>query len=195
MMELEDKMNYFVEQVDLTIQDITETQLNNYEENLKKDYESFKKRVDNSFADRLSAKKNALRKETNKKLSKIRFNHQYELYVEEEKLKKSLFEKFHQVLNEYKRTDEYIRHLKEMIQSVQEYAEEEHFDIYIDPSDKHLVSELEDFSNIQLNVSDREFIGGIRGVIKERGILLDYSFKTLLTRIEENSSITEGISE
>lgn len=195
MMELEDKINYFVEQVDLEIQDTTENQLDNYQETLEKDYETLKKRVDNSFSDRLDAEKNALRKETNKNLSKIRFNHQHELYVEEEKLKKSLFEKFHQVLNEYKSTDDYVEQLKIMIQSVQVYAKEELFDIYIDPSDKYLLSELEEFSNIKLNVSDQKFIGGVRGVIKERGILLDYSFETLLTRIEENFSITEGISE
>lgn len=117
------------------------------------------------------------------------------LYVEEEKLKKSLFEKFDQVLAEYKQTNEYTAHLKEMIQSVQQYAKDEHVEIYIDPSDEDLLSELKEYSNVQLNVSDREFIGGIRGVIKERGVLLDYSFGTLLTRIEEDFSITEGISE
>lgn len=195
MMELEEKMNYFVEQVNSKAENIIDEQINTYQDSLEKDYEVFKKQVDESFSDRLIAEKDSLRKENNKSMSKIRFNQQHELYVQEVKLKESLFEKFHQVLNEYKNTSEYVEHLKKMIQTVQEYAKEELYDIYIDPSDKQLLSELEDFSNVTLNISDREFIGGIRGVMRERGILLDFSFSTLLTRTEENFSITEGLNE
>lgn len=195
MMELEEKMNYFVEQVNSKAENMIDEQINTYQDSLEKDYEVFKKQVDESFSDRLIAEKDSLRKENNKSMSKIRFNQQHELYVQEVKLKESLFEKFHQVLNEYKNTSEYVEHLKKMIQTVQEYAKEELYDIYIDPSDKQLLSELEDFSNVTLNISDREFIGGIRGVMRERGILLDFSFSTLLTRTEENFSITEGLNE
>jgi len=195
MMELEDKMNYFVEHVDSKIEDTLEKQMNNYQKSLEEDYEIFKERVDESFADRLEAEKNAMRKENNKSMSKIRFNHQHELYVQEEKLKKSLFEKFHQVLNDYKDSTEYIHHLKDMIQEVQAYAKEEYYEIYIDPSDKHLLPKLKKLTKTELNVSDREFIGGIRGVMRKRGILLDFSFSTLITRIEDNFSIPEGLSE
>lgn len=194
-MELEEKMNYFVEQVDARAEDTIENQMNNYQETLENDYETFKKRVNASFTDRLEAEKNALRKENNKQISKIRFNHQHDLYVQEEKLKKSLFEKFRRVLKEHKETNEYVEHLKKMIQNVQEYAKEEPYEIYIDPSDQQLLAELEEFSNVELNISDRDFIGGIRGVVRDRGVLLDYSFSTLLTRTEENFSITEGLSE
>jgi vacuolar-type H+-ATPase subunit E/Vma4 len=194
-MELEEKMDYFVEQVDARAEDTIENQMNNYQETLENDYETFKKRVNASFTDRLEAEKNALRKENNKQISKIRFNHQHDLYVQEEKLKKSLFEKFRRVLKEYKETNEYVEHLKKMIQNVQEYAKEERYEIYIDPSDQQLLAELEEFSNVELNISDRDFIGGIRGVVRDRGVLLDYSFSTLLTRTEENFSITEGLNE
>jgi len=194
-MDLEDKMGYFVDEVDLKVKDTIEQQMNAYQESLEKDYEDFKRRIDASFSDRLEAEKNAFRKENNKNISKIRFNHQHELYVQEEKLKRSLYDKFYRVLNEYKETDEYVNHLKKMIQSVQDYAQEELFDIYIDPSDEHLLSELEKMTNVELNISDREFIGGIRGVTRERGILLDFSFSTLLSRAEENFSITEGLNQ
>lgn len=194
MMDLEEKIDYFVEQVNLKVEDTIDEQMNAYQESLDKDLKDFKRKTDASFADRLEAEKNAARKENNKAISKIRFNHQHELYVQEEKLKKSLYDKFDHVLNEYKETDEYKNHLKKMIQSVQEYAQDELFDIYIDPSDEPLISELEKETNVKLNISDREFIGGIRGVTRERGILLDFSFSTLLARAEENFSITEGLS-
>lgn len=193
MMELEEKMNYFVEQVQLKAEDTIEKQLNTYQETLEKDYEAFKKRIDESFSNRLEAEKNAFRKENNKTMSKINFNHQHEFYLKEEELKVSLFEKFRQVLSNYKNTSEYTEHLKKMIQTVQEYAQEDPYDIYIDPSDKHLLLELEEFSDVKLHISDRDFIGGIRGVIRERGILLDFSFSTLLLRTEDNFSIEEGI--
>jgi len=194
MMDLEEKIDYFVDEVNLKVKNTMEEQMTAYQESLDKDLEDFKRKTDVSFADRLEAEKNAARKENNKAISKIRFNHQHELYVQEEKLKKSLYDKFYHVLNEYKETDEYKDHMKKMIQSVQEYAQDELFDIYIDPSDEHLLSYLEEKTNAELNISDREFIGGIRGVTRERGVLLDFSFSTLLARAEENFSITEGLS-
>lgn len=193
-MEFKDKINYFIKQVNQSVHDTMDEQTNNYEEILQKDFENFKKQVDENYSARLESEKNALRKETNRNISKISFDYQHDLYVREEKLKESLFKKFHIVLDEYKSTQEYVDHLKRMIQSVQEYAKDEKYDIYIDPSDKSLLSELEQFSNEKLNISDRKFIGGIRGVIREREILLDYSFSTLLYRVEHNFSITEGIS-
>lgn len=194
-MELEDKMNYFVDEVNLKIKNTTEQQMNTYQESLEKDYVDFKRRIDASYSDRLEAEKSALRKENNKKISKIRFNHQHELYVQEEKLKRSLYDKFYNVLNEYKETDEYVEHMKKMIQSIQEYAQEELYNIYIDPSDEHLLSDLEEMTNAKLDISDRKFIGGVRGVTRERGVLLDFSFSNILARAEEDFSITEGISQ
>ena len=194
MMDLEEKIDYFVDEVNVKVKNTMEEQMTAYQESLDKDLKDFKRKIDASFADRLESEKNAARKENNKAISKIRFNHQHELYVQEEKLKKSLYDKFENVLNEYKETDEYKEHMKKMIQSVQEYAQDELFDIYIDPSDEYLLSDLEEITNAELNISDREFIGGVRGVARERGILLDFSFSTLLTRAEEDFSITEGLN-
>lgn len=194
MMDLEEKIDYFVDEVNVKVKNTMEEQMTAYQESLDKDLKDFKRKIDASFADRLESEKNAARKENNKAISKIRFNHQHELYVQEEKLKKSLYDKFENVLNEYKETDEYKEHMKKMIQSVQEYAQDELFDIYIDPSDEHLLSDLEEKTNAELNISNREFIGGVRGVARERGILLDFSFSTLLTRAEEDFSITEGLN-
>lgn len=194
MMDLEEKIDYFVDEVNIKVKNTMEEQMTAYQESLDKDLKDFKRKTDASFADRLESEKNAARKENNKAISKIRFNHQHELYVQEEKLKKSLYDKFENVLSEYKETDEYKEHMKKMIQSVQEYAQDELFDIYIDPSDEYLLSDLEEMTNAELNISDREFIGGVRGVARERGILLDFSFSTLLTRAEEDFSITEGLN-
>ena len=68
-MELEDKMNYFVKEVNLKIKNTTEQQLNTYQESLEKDFQNFKRKVDASYSDRLEAEKNALRKENNKNMS------------------------------------------------------------------------------------------------------------------------------
>src|SRR5699024_10702526 len=194
MMDLEEKIDYFVDEVNVKVKNTMEEQMTAYQESLDKDLKDFKRKTDASFADRLESEKNAARKENNKAISKIRFNHQHELYVQEEKLKKSLYDKFENVLSEYKETAEYKEHMNMMIQSVQEYAQDELFDIYIDPSDEYLLSDLEEMTNAELNISDREFIGGVRGVARERGILLDFSFSTLLTRAEEDFSITEGLN-
>src|SRR5699024_9141252 len=98
--DLEEKIDYFVQQVNLKVEDTIDEQMNAYQESLDKDLKDFKRKTDASFADRLEAEKNAARKENNKAISKIRFNHKHKL-------------------NEYKETDEYKKHLKKMNQSIQ----------------------------------------------------------------------------
>lgn len=79
-----------------------------------------------------------------------------------------------------------------MLKNIQAYAGREKYDLYIDENDSHLRSQLESYASHPIIISDRPFMGGIRAVLRERQILVDYSFLTFLDRLKENFVIKEA---
>ena len=88
-------------------------------------------------------------------------------------------------------TDEYEAYLVKSIRKATEFAPGEEMTIYINPSDEPRLSSLEKVTGTRLTVSSEDFIGGTRAVIRERNILIDNSFSTLL-RNEYDKFIFSG---
>ncbi|OYW73391.1 MAG: hypothetical protein B7Z25_01120, partial [Aerococcus viridans] len=65
------------------------------------------------------------------------------------------------------------------------------FVVYINQTDAELLDFCREETGSNVQISDRDFIGGARGVLKERQILIDYSFTTLLSHVEEEFTIKE----
>jgi len=78
------------------------------------------------------------------------------------------------------KTEEYRDFLLCCIRKSLEFAGGEGLTIYMNPSDVELKEELELRSGAMLTISEEDFIGGIRAVIRTRNILIDHSFKTAL---------------
>ena len=54
--------------------------------------------------------------------------------------------------------------------------------IYVNPTDADKKAYLEEKTGLTLSISKEDFIGGIRAVIPERNILVDYAFRGALER-------------
>lgn len=54
--------------------------------------------------------------------------------------------------------------------------------LYINPTDEDKKGYLEEHTGMRLTVSKEDFIGGVRAVIHERNILIDYAFKGAVER-------------
>ncbi|MBA5745642.1 vacuolar-type H+-ATPase subunit E/Vma4 [Aerococcus sp. 150760007-1] len=192
-MDLEDKFAYFETQVNQQAQDIIDEQVNQYQATLQKDYDEFVKNTNQEFdAKFVNAKKN-MRKELNKNISQSQIHLQRDLYLQEEKLKKSLFAEFNSAIQNYMQTDEYRNQLVVMINNLKDYAEKnrEELVVYINHSDQGMIETLLEETNANIQISDREFLGGVRGVLKDRQVLIDYSFSTLLANVEDSFTIKE----
>lgn len=192
-MDLEDKFAYFETQVNQQAQDIIDEQVNQYRATLQKDYDEFVKNTNQEFdAKFVNAKKN-MRKELNKNTSQSQIHLQRDLYLQEEKLKKSLFAEFNSAIQNYMQTDEYRNQLVVMINNLKDYAEKnrEELVVYINHSDQGMIETLLEETNANIQISDREFLGGVRGVLKDRQVLIDYSFSTLLANVEDSFTIKE----
>ena len=191
-MKLEEKMAYFKDQVTQQSQAEIDQQINQYRQTLEDDYQKFQEQTDETFAHRLVNEKEALRKENNKAISQIQINQQRELFLTEENMKLTLFQTFTKPLESYQESEAYIEQLKKMLKNIQAYAGREKYDLYIDENDSHLRSQLESYASHPIIISDRPFMGGIRAVLRERQILVDYSFLTFLDRLKENFVIKEA---
>ncbi|MED5769088.1 hypothetical protein VYH72_10730, partial [Streptococcus anginosus] len=101
---------------------------------------------------------------------------------------------FEAAIQTYKESPAYLDQLKEVVKNILDFAQGEKCDIYLDQSDANLQAELKEAVQHDITLSDRDFTGGIRGVMRERNILLDYSFSTLLNLEDENFTIKEVIN-
>ncbi|MDD2981299.1 MAG: V-type ATP synthase subunit E [Hespellia sp.] len=106
-------------------------------------------------------------------------------------LKNRLFEEVHQMVLEYMKTEKYEDYLIACIKEAVTFADGEEMVIYINPSDEHLRSDLEDATGVILTISQEEFLGGMRAVLRGRNILIDHSFKTAIDN-EYNDFIFMG---
>lgn len=192
-MDLEDKFAYFETQVNQQAQDIIDEQVNQYRATLQKDYDEFVKNTNQEFDAKFVNAKKDMRKELNKNISQSQIHLQRDLYLQEEKLKKTLFAEFNDAIQNYMQTDEYRNQLVVMINNLKDYAEKnrEELVVYINHSDQGMSETLFEETNANIQISDREFLGGVRGVLKDRQVLIDYSFSTLLANVEDSFTIKE----
>lgn len=192
-MDLEDKFAYFETQVNKQAQDIIDEQVNQYRATLQKDYDEFVKNTNQEFDAKFVNAKKDMRKELNKNISQSQIHLQRDLYLQEEKLKKTLFAEFNDAIQNYMQTDEYRNQLVVMINNLKDYAEKnrEELVVYINHSDQGMIETLFEETNANIQISDREFLGGVRGVLKDRQVLIDYSFSTLLANVEDSFTIKE----
>lgn len=192
-MDLEDKFAYFETQVNKQVQDIIDEQVNQYRATLQKDYDEFVKNTNQEFDAKFENAKKNMRKELNKNISQSQIHLQRDLYLQEEKLKKKLFAEFNDAIQNYMQTDEYRNQLVVMINNLKDYAEKnrEELVVYLNHSDQGMYEVLLEETNANIQISDREFLGGVRGVLKDRQVLIDYSFSTLLENVEDSFTIKE----
>lgn len=95
-------------------------------------------------------------------------------------LKDKVFQEATELTLSYMKTEAYDTFLVKCIRHALQFAGKEEVTIYINPSDKQKLTALEEHTGAHLTVSNEDFIGGIRAVIRSRNILIDNSFMTQL---------------
>ena len=92
-------------------------------------------------------------------------------------LKVRLFDEVKELLSDFTKTDEYLDYLCSKIREAARFADGEEMTIYISPSDKEKQTELEKRTGMTITISEYDFMGGMRAVIRGRNILIDHSFQ------------------
>lgn len=145
-------------------------------------YEQHQAEASRQSETRIRAEKTNMKQQISMASSKASLEIKRDVSKMQMKLKKELFEEVEEKLAEYMKTPEYKRLLITYIQKAAEFAGGEEMTIYINPTDEDKKEYLEEHTGMTLKVSKEDFIGGVRGVIPGRNILVDHAFKGGLER-------------
>ncbi len=111
------------------------------------------------------------------------------------KLKNDLFKEVEDLLQSYMQTDAYKDLLVKYIQEAADYAKGADMTIYINPTDSDKKDALEQQTGVTLTVSEEDFIGGMRTVIREKNILIDHAFKGALDQQRQTFMFKGGAED
>ena len=165
--------------------------IDNYREALEKVLKDHKEEMRWQAETRIKAEQSNARHMLNQANARTQLELKRKTGKVQVELKDKIFKEAHMLVNEYMQTDEYEAYLVKSIRKATEFAPGEDMTIYINPSDEPRLSSLEKVTGTRLTVSSEDFIGGTRAVIRERNILIDNSFSTLL-RNEYDKFIFSG---
>lgn len=139
----------------------------------------------------VAAERSALKSAENKEVSATQIVIRKELSDKQEELKSKLLSEVTVLLEDYKRTEEYVKLLVTQIKEAKEFAGKNLLTVYIDPADADKKEQLEKETGCSLTVSAYSFLGGTRAVTNDDKILIDKSFETALEE-ERNQFAFQG---
>ena len=93
----------------------------------------------------------------------------------------------------FMRTEEYKEVLIRYIEKAAQFASGMAMTIYINPSDADKKTYLEERTGMTLTISKVDFIGGVRAVVPEKNVLVDYAFKGALENEYQKFQFRGGV--
>ena len=133
------------------------------------------------------------KQQLNMAMSKAQLELKREISATQFELKKELFQEVEEKLNDYMQTPQYQALLVTYIEKAARFADGKEMTIYLNPSDARWKDYLEEHTGMKLTISKEDFIGGVRAVIHERNILVDYAFKGALENESHKFSFKGGV--
>ncbi len=140
----------------------------------------------------IKTEKNHAKQQLNKALSTSQTELKRKQGRAQTRLKNSLFTRVGQLLEEYMNTDAYLEQLVVYINKAKDFAEGTNISIYINASDEDKIKELEKRTGMVLTVYKEDMKGGIRAIIHDRNILINYSFASALAEQYDNFHFSGG---
>lgn len=189
-MTIEEKMEHFRSISLESANNQSAESLSSYKKSLDDELEVYKENAARLAEESKRAKINQVKAASKKQLSSAQMAIKKDLTKKQAEIKSKVFELVRDKIAQYRTTPEYIANIKHQIKTVlDDYS---HYDItvYIDLKDSALLNELKSDFNCNIEVYDKDFLGGTRTIVPERNILIDYSFKTKLIEEQEKFAIT-----
>lgn len=124
--------------------------------------------------------------------SKAQLELKRELGKTQKELKAKIFQEVEDKLLVFMKTEDYKRHLVSYIEKAAKFASGEEMTLYINGTDADKKDWLEEHTGMTLTVSKEDFVGGVRAVIHDRNILIDYAYKGALEREYQNFTFKGG---
>ena len=166
--------------------------IDNYREALEKVLKDHKEEMRWQCETRIKAEQSNARHMLNQANARTQLELKRKTGKVQVELKDKIFKEAHELAEEYMQTDAYEDYLIKSIRKATAFAPGEEMTIYINPSDEPRQAALEAATGTRLTLSSEDFIGGTRAVIRDRNILIDNSFSTLLRNEYDRFIFTGG---
>lgn len=185
-MKLDKKLDHFYQSVIEGANGQSEDILKEYQATLAKEFENTKLEYERKAVHTLKVETDNLIRQKNKTLSSDALEIRKKIKEKQDDIKERLFEDVKVKLTTFMATTAYEELLVKEIQAANTFANGDKMTVYINASDSAKKASLENQTGVTLTISTMDFLGGIRAVIHEKHILIDYSFTTRLA--EEKDS-------
>lgn len=189
-MTIEEKMEYFknvsLENASKKSTDI----LTAYKQSLDEQFEKHKEDAIIESKNIEASKLQAIKTESKRELSKAQSEVRRTITLHQNKLTSEIFSSVNELLNDYKKTEDYKTLLVTQIRSVLSDFSDTAVVFYIDPTDEALCDYLKKETGADIKINQVSFIGGTKAIIDSRNMLVDNSFKTKLSEEQEKFTIS-----
>lgn len=135
-----------------------------------------------------------VRREVNKALSAEQITLKRDCSKKQEELKEALFGEVSTKIRDFMSTSEYETYLCRKIKEAQDFAENDEIHIFLSSTDRERLDALIQKTGISLQVSEEDFIGGIRAEIPHKNILIDNSFAANLDAMRKEFKFDGGMT-
>ena len=191
-MTTEEKLQHFYDASIESAQKDAQNLKDEHKKSLEKMFLEHKTAREQEINQRILAESRILKREINKTVSAKQLEYRRILSSKTEEFEDAIFEEVEKKLMAFKSTPDYLEFLCRHVEEALKFASDDDLTIYIDPSDKDLLSTLKDRCGRTPLVSKDSWMGGMRAVIRSKNILIDYSFTTLLRDAREKFIFTGG---
>lgn len=189
-MTIEEKMEHFRRLSLESANNQSAESLSSYKQSLDEELEIHKESAAQLAEESKRARLNQVRANSKKDLASAQMMIKKDLTKTQSGIKAKVFELVREKIMAYRKTPEYVQYLTNQINGlIGEYSD---FDItiYIDSEDSALLENLKKATGGNIEIYNKEFLGGTRTIVPEKNILVDHSFKTRLADEQEQFTIT-----
>lgn len=184
-MKIREKMNIFYSSALEAANRQSNDEMHKFSISMEMLLDEFRKNKKEEMDLRYGVEAGKLKRDSNRKISEALTEQKRKLNQHQTEKKEALFQVVSSMLENYRQTGSYDAYLIAKIRMAKEFAGPEEIVIYIDPLDQGRKEYLEAESGCALAVSEREFGGGIRAVVRSKNVLIDESFQTKLNQEQE----------
>ena len=192
-MTTEEKLQHFYKVSIESAKEEAAKAISQYRDSLEEELEKHKKAKKAASESQFKIESENAAREVNKALSSEHLHIKRRLSKKHQELEEKLFAEVEEMLRAFLSSPQYADWLEDKVKKALDAAQEDPLEIYLSPGDKDLAEEIERRTGIRPQLSQNSFLGGIRAVIPEKNILIDYTFNTLLEAEKENFNFDGGL--
>ena len=193
-MTTEEKLQHFYKVSIESAKEEAAKAISQYRDSLEEELEKHKKAKKAASESQFKIESENAAREVNKALSSEHLHIKRRLSKKHQELEEKLFAEVEEMLRAFLSSPQYADWLEDKVKKALDAAQEDPLEIYLSPGDKDLAEEIERRTGIRPQISQNSFLGGIRAVIPEKNILIDYTFNTLLEAEKENFNFDGGLN-